>query len=127
MLKRLYADNFRCLENFEVRLDRSNVLLGRNGTGKTSLLDALRRIQDFVVRGLKVDDVFPVRDLSINQRRPTQRFELDTESDGAKYAYELVIEHQPERNRARVLQEDLQHNYHTVFSFRDGRRAALQG
>ena len=28
MLKRLYADNFRSLENFEVRFDESNVLLG---------------------------------------------------------------------------------------------------
>ena len=28
MLKRLYADNFRSLENLEVRFDESNVLLG---------------------------------------------------------------------------------------------------
>ena len=106
MLKRLYTDNFRCFENFEVRFDGSNVLLGRNGTGKTSLLDALRRIQEFVVRGRKVDEVFPARDLSVNQRRTTQRFELDTETGGDSYAYKLVIEHQPERNRARVLVGD---------------------
>ena len=45
MLTRLYADNFRCLTNFELRLDETNVLLGPNGTGKTSVLDALRRMQ----------------------------------------------------------------------------------
>ena len=59
MLKRLYADNFRCLENFEIRFGESNLLLGRNGTGKTSVLDVLRKIQDLVVRGQKVDQVFP--------------------------------------------------------------------
>ena len=28
MLKRLYVDNFRCLTNFELKLDEANVLLG---------------------------------------------------------------------------------------------------
>ena len=27
MLKRLYVDNFRCLTNFELKLDEANVLL----------------------------------------------------------------------------------------------------
>ena len=34
MLKRLY--NFLCLVNFELTLDETNVLLGTNGSGKTS-------------------------------------------------------------------------------------------
>jgi predicted ATPase len=38
MLKRIYVDNFRCLVNFELKLDRVNLLLGRNGTGKTTVL-----------------------------------------------------------------------------------------
>ena len=45
MLKRFYADNFRCLTNFELKLDEANVLLGANGTGKTSVLSVLRKIQ----------------------------------------------------------------------------------
>jgi len=44
MLKRLYVDNFRCLVNFELRLDRVNLLLGENGTGKTSVFDVLYRL-----------------------------------------------------------------------------------
>ena len=39
MLKRFYADNFRCLTNFELKLDESNVFLGANGTGKTIRVD----------------------------------------------------------------------------------------
>ena len=45
MLKRFYADNFRCLTNFELKLDEANVLLGANGTGKTSVLSVLQKIQ----------------------------------------------------------------------------------
>ena len=30
MIRRIYADNFRCLVNFELELDELNVLLGAN-------------------------------------------------------------------------------------------------
>ncbi len=120
MLKRLYADNFRCLENFEVRFDESNVLLGVNGTGKTSALDVLRKVRNLVVLGLKVDQVFPARDMSTNQRRNAQRFELDTQSEKDHYAYELNIEHTEWRDKMRVVHETLRHNDHCVFEFNEG-------
>lgn len=120
MLKRLYADNFRCLENFEIRFGESNLLLGRNGTGKTSVLDVLRKIQDLVVRGFKVDQVFPAYDLSANHRRNEQRFELDTQSEDDSYSYVLVIEHTAARDKMKVLHETLKHNEHPMFEFNDG-------
>ena len=45
MLTRFYADNFLCLVNFELTLDETNIFLGPNGSGKTSVLRALRVIQ----------------------------------------------------------------------------------
>lgn len=120
MLKRLYVDNFRCLQNFEVCFDDVIVLLGRNGTGKTSVFDVLWRIQKLVVRGAKVDEVFPAHDLSTSQRRRQQRFELDTQSGDDKFRYELVVDHALERERMRILQETLTHNDHPVFEFQEG-------
>lgn len=120
MLKRLYADNFRCLENFEIRFDDSNLLLGRNGTGKTSVLDVLRKIQNLVVRGFKVDQVFPANDLSANHRRNEQRFELDTQSEDDSYSYALVIEHTAARDKMKVRHEALKHNEYPVFEFNNG-------
>ena len=73
MLKRFYADNFRCLTNFELELDEANVFLGANGTGKTSVLEVLRKIQDLIARGRRVGEAFPVRDVSLGQDRNTQR------------------------------------------------------
>ena len=77
MLTRFYADNFRCLTNFELKLDAANVFLGANGTGKTSVLSVLQRIQHLVARGRRIHDVFPVRDLSLRQTTNTQRFEIE--------------------------------------------------
>ena len=59
MVTRLYVDNFRCLVNFELKLDETNILLGPNGSGKTSVLVALRRIQDLVARGARIEEAFP--------------------------------------------------------------------
>ena len=120
MLKRLYADNFRCLENFEIRFDESNVLLGRNGTGKTAALDVLRKIRDLLVRGLKVDQVFPARDLSAYRLRKEQRFEIDTQFADDRYAYELVVEHDTAHNKMRVAHEALKHDERPVFEFDNG-------
>ncbi len=42
-LSRLKIHNFRCLEEFEIELQPGlNVILGRNNTGKTAILDAIR-------------------------------------------------------------------------------------
>ncbi len=40
MFKRIYCNNHRSLVNFEIELDELTLILGRNGSGKTSVLDA---------------------------------------------------------------------------------------
>lgn len=120
MLTRLYADNFRCLVNFELILDEVNVLLGANGSGKTSVLDVLRRLQDFIVRGARVGEAFPARDLSLTQVRDEQRFEFDLNVDGEAYRYAVGIEHAPDRRRARISEETLRHDGKLIFSFENG-------
>jgi predicted ATPase len=39
------VDDFRCLVNFELKFDRVNLLLGENGTGKTTEFEVLHRLQ----------------------------------------------------------------------------------
>ena len=120
VLSRLYVDNFRCLENFELDLDETNVFLGRNGTGKTSVLNVLRNIQSLVVRGSKVDAVFPARDISLNSQRSEQRFKIETRVDGEAYSYSLVVEHDPSRGMMRVGEETLEHDGNPIFEFKNG-------
>ena len=120
MLSRLYVDNFRCLENFELDLDETNVFLGRNGTGKTSVLNVLRNIQSLVVRGSKVDAVFPARDISLNGQRNEQRFEIETRVGGEAYRYSLVVEHDLSRGMMRVGEETLEHDGNPIFEFKNG-------
>jgi energy-coupling factor transporter ATP-binding protein EcfA2 len=56
MLVRLYATNYRCLVNFEFKPTTKQLIIGRNGTGKTTVLDVLAMLRDFAVRGLPCED-----------------------------------------------------------------------
>ncbi len=120
MLTRLYADNFLCLVNFELMLDETNVLLGPNGCGKSSVLHVLRRIQQLVSKGARLEEAFPTGDLSLTQDRNRQVFELDLEIDGSAYCYTLGIEHDRHRRRMRIHKESLTHNDRQIFDFIDG-------
>ena len=63
MLQRLYVDNYRHLVNFELRLQELSLLLGRNGAGKTSVLDvvlAIRRLLNGTAR-VTDPDTFPTK------------------------------------------------------------------
>ena len=120
MLTRFYVDNFLCLVNFELTLDETNVLLGPNGSGKTSVLQALRRIQALVARGAKIDEAFPTSDLSLTRNRDEQRFELDLQIDGSVYRYVLGVEHHRDRRRMRIGEESLMHDDKPIFTFRGG-------
>src|SRR5262245_60465425 len=51
MLKRIFADNFRALVNFELRPNHLSLLLGGNGSGKTSVFDVLGSLRDLIVLG----------------------------------------------------------------------------
>ena len=120
MLTRFYADNFLCLMNFELTLDETNVLLGPNGSGKTSVLNALHRIQALVVRGAKIEEVLPARDLTLSQDHDEQRFELDMKIDENVFHYALGLEHYNDRHRMKIVEESLTHNDKPIFDFRNG-------
>ena len=84
-----------------------NLLLGENGTGKTTVFEVLYRLQQFLAGNAKVFNVFPSTELTRWQSSPTQRFELDLSVEGKQYAYSLAIEHDEDRRKARIKKESL--------------------
>ena len=121
MIGRFYADNFRCLTNFELELDQTNIFLGPNGSGKTSVFDALRKIQNLTVRGARIEDEFPQRDLScLRSDNQVQQFELEIVVDQENYEYMLKMKHNLDRNRMWIDQEILRHNKKPLFVHEKG-------
>ena len=121
MIVRFYADNFRCLINFELELDQTNIFVGPNGSGKTSVFDALRKIQNLTVRGARIMDEFPQRDLScLRSDNQVQQLELEMVVDQEIYEYVIKMKHDLDRNGMWIEQEILRHNKKPLFVFEKG-------
>ncbi|MBF2066621.1 MAG: AAA family ATPase [Calothrix sp. C42_A2020_038] len=119
MLKRIYIDNFRCLVNFELKVDAINLFLGSNGAGKSSIFEVLQKIQLFVSGDSKIDTIFKSRDCTRWQISKIQSFELEILSHDGIYKYELGISHE-NQDKCRVEYERLWLNNQLLLKFELG-------
>ncbi len=109
MIQRLYVNNYKCLVNFELRLEELSLLLGPSGAGKTAVLDimlALRRLLSGVARVTDAD-VFPTRTLTRWQARDLQVFEIQARLEAETLTYRLEVEHERASKKARICLEKL--------------------
>ena len=109
MFNRFYVDNYRCLVNFDLPLNEITLLLGRNGTGKTSVLDVTFALRELLSGRAKITDphVFPSRTLTRWQSNLFQVFEVGVELQNDSLTYRIEIEHESATDRARVSTETL--------------------
>ena len=117
MLTRLYADNYKCFVNFEMRFGDATLLLGTNGAGKSSVLDVVYRLKQLLVGGRPVGDfeAFPASTRTRWGGRSLQTIALDVELDGERFEYKLEVQHEGDTGRARVRLESLTANGGALF------------
>jgi predicted ATPase len=106
MFTRLYVDNFRCLVNFEFRPKQKPLIIGGNGTGKSTFLEILTSLRGFVNDpGVDVEQAFGASTLTRWETRAQQTFSVEAVINHTPYQYGLVTEHNS--GRARVHSEVL--------------------
>jgi predicted ATPase len=118
MLIRLYANNFRCFENFEFKTNEltSLLVIGENGSGKTTATDVLEIFQK-IGRGVsRLREVVSPRDFSYGKTTLPMSLELTARIDGHLYKYQLILELPPDFREIRIQEENLQHQGETLFS-----------
>lgn len=119
MLKRIFADNFRALVNFEFRPGRLSLLLGGNGSGKTSVFDVLGNLLDLIVLGRPASDLFSFTRTKW-ETRDVQRFELDVESNDGTYRYALEVQHPQEAGKPYIRSESVTFDGSLLYRFSAG-------
>ncbi|HEX7180743.1 MAG TPA: ATP-binding protein [Thermoanaerobaculia bacterium] len=120
MLTRIFADNYRALVNFEFRPGRLSLLLGDNGTGKTSVLNVLASLHDLIVLGSSAGDLF-LGTRTKWETREVQRLELDIEDTSGTYRYALEIQHpQGLHQKPFIRMEKVNADGEPLYRFSDG-------
>jgi predicted ATPase len=123
MLKRIYVHNYKCLVNFELRFGELVLLLGSNGTGKSTLLDVVFALRQILSGEAKITDpeAFPTHTLTAWQTSPHQVFEVEVDlRDTGSLTYRLEIEHERAKARALIHLERLAAPTGPLFEFRRG-------
>lgn len=114
MITRLYANNFRCLLAFEIKFDSFGVLCGANGSGKSSVFDALRLIRDLATGdgclGGEAERDIPFLEFTnwqegTTQTSTVQEFELAVMDSGHSFEYVLHLEQKASFEKPRIIHE----------------------
>ena len=125
MLERVYADNYRCLVNFEWKPGRTQLVLGLNGAGKSTALDVLTLLRDYSIRGMPCPDRLGPGTTTRWQGVTTQRFELDWRGPDGLFRYVLAVQGltspaDPGQSQVKVIQESVECEGGSLFRFEDG-------
>jgi predicted ATPase len=120
MLTRLYIDNFRCFVNFEFKPGRRQLILGANGSGKSSLMDALLLIRRLARRGDNLQELDMLYQRTSWLDRSRQSWELEASLDDQDYVYRLMLEHEGDLLKPRVVSETVHLGGRPIFEFVEG-------
>lgn len=117
MLTRVYIDNYRCFSNFELQLNPRQLIFGANGTGKSSLLQALLLLKNLLIFGFPLAQQFPARSITKSSTSNLQTFEIGCLVEGENILYRLEIEQGQYPSKPAVRREALSAEGKLVFEF----------
>jgi len=127
VIRRFYVHNFRCLENFELPIagQSSALLIGKNGTGKTTVGLALEILQKIARGTNRVGELVKPRDLARGRSDVPMRFEIEVVLGAESYSYILALTLLKDAKDLLVLEERLDVGGRLVFS-RDPGQVSLE-
>jgi predicted ATPase len=118
MIKRLYVNNFRCLENFSIDFvnQASVLIIGRNGSGKSTLRHAFELFQNICRGSNRVRELIDGSDFTQRRTNVPMRFEVEVALAGKHFKYTVSFEFPESFREARVAEEGLSVDGDVVFS-----------
>ena len=91
MITRFYVDNYKCLVNFEYKPQPLELIIGANGSGKSTVFEALDKVRQFVTSKADARELFPPESRTKWISKFDQIFEIDFEVGSTQLHYRLEI------------------------------------
>jgi AAA15 family ATPase/GTPase len=115
MLKEIYIDNYRRMVNQKIQFSGTMLLAGKNGTGKTTLLELIYKLKRFIINNDNtghINELVTVEDLPrwIKTEQgggPVTHIELKFSTMGNEYLYILKIQYNLRETKCRIYSEKL--------------------
>jgi len=120
MIQELYINNYKCLVNFTLPLKNINLILGGNGSGKSTVFELLSKLQLFIAGDERLTKLFPPDTLTKWQNSQLQHFEIKTDIQNRNYHYKLILQHNSKKILCRVQLEQLLIDGNLLFEFENG-------
>lgn len=106
MIRRLYVDNYKSLVDFTWEPGPETLVLGYNGSGKTTALDAIDVIRRWVL-GDRLSDILTAEHTTRWLTKSTIRFELDLELAKDFYRFQVEFALDPRSGNFSLTEEKL--------------------
>jgi predicted ATPase len=117
MIERLYVQNFRCLESLALDFagKSSALVIGKNGTGKSTARQALAILQSICRGSSRVDKLISPNDFAFGRTDRPMRFEIEVALASKRMIYAVSFDWPANFREARILDERLSVG-HAIFT-----------
>jgi predicted ATPase len=122
MLKEIYIDNYRRFINQKIEFSETMLIKGKNGTGKTTLMELIYRLKRFIINN---DNTGHVRELFTPEDVPRwlsgaygqtiAQIEFNLQSGDDEYSYHLRIQFNLKEQKGRIFSEQLLLNHEKIY------------
>lgn len=92
-IKSIYINNFRCLQNFDLKFDNRTefLFLAKNGMGKSTVLSLFRILRKIALGETDVNKLFSALDFAFGNKVAPIRVKVEFASENARLEYSFVI------------------------------------
>lgn len=123
MLKKIYINNFRCLQNFDISFEEleTALILGGNGSGKSNFFTAVELFQKIGLGVVNLKDLITKDDFAFGDTSKPMTLELQVELEKQAYQYRLEIDWPDHFRQPKVRQETLKVDGKTMLNRDEGK------
>lgn len=121
MINYLYVNNYKSFVNFRIEFDQINLILGKNGSGKSNIFYLIFAIVS-LIRGNNntLSQYFTTSTSTRWLKSNIQTFELGLSDNEHKYVYSLEIEQDSDKQVSRILSEKVVCDDHILYKMMNG-------